>query len=221
MNHIENTRKEIKRYFNQELIIPDSKKSTLSPSKNFRLDTVEYKQDKAELNWEVIKVQIYDLRVNQIIFVFFVNSSEFFYGWIDKENIEYFICAEDIFGGQTIIDLTNRKMSSYSPEKEGFIWCDFHLSPDGKTLATIGCYWACPFEIKIFDFSDPMNLPLKEIKEIELLDNDEIIVGWIDNETLKMKGIKREKEPEYFENGSFRMKTMSETEIEREINIGI
>jgi hypothetical protein len=35
-----------------------------------------------------------------------------------------------------------------------------------------------------------------------------------------MKGIKREKEPEYFDNGrSFRMKTISETEIEREIKI--
>jgi len=55
----------------------------------------------------------------------------------------------------------------------------FIYRPDGKTLATIGCYWACPFVTKVFDFSNPMVLPLTEIKEIELLGN-EIIVGWLD-----------------------------------------
>lgn len=35
-----------------------------------------------------------------------------------------------------------------------------------------------------------MVLPLPEVKEIELLDNDEEIIHWIDNETLQMKGFK-------------------------------
>jgi hypothetical protein len=34
-----------------------------------------------------------------------------------------------------------------------------------------------------------------------------------------MKGVQREREPEYFESGSFRMKTISETNIERQIKI--
>jgi hypothetical protein len=115
--------------------------------------------------------------------------------------------------------MTNKRMESYSTGEDGFIWVDFHLSPDGKTLAIIGCVWGSPYWIKIYDFSDPLNLPLRELKEIELLDNDEVITGWKDNETLKMKGIKREREIEKFENGSQRMKIISETPIEREINV--
>jgi hypothetical protein len=62
-------------------------------------------------------------------------------------------------------------------------------------------------------------LPLTEIKEIELLDNDEIILGWTDNETIKTKGIKRERETEYFDDGSQRSKTISEKQVGRLINI--
>ena len=64
-----------------------------------------------------------------------------------------------------------------------------------------------------------MKLPLKEISEIELLGNDEIIIGWIDNDTIQMKGVQRERVPEYFEGGSFRMKTINETNVERQIKI--
>lgn len=219
MNHIENTRSEIKRHFNPDLIVPDSKKSELSPSKNFRLDTVVYKQDKVDLNWEVTKVELYDLRLNQVIFDFFVNDSSFFHDWIDKDDIEFFICAEDIFGGQTIIDLTNKKMSSYSSGMDGFIWTHFFLSPDRKILATIGCYWACPNTIKLFDFSNPMHLPLTEIKEFEI-SNNEIIKGWLDNKTLLVCNCRYETVQERAEDRTYRYKTvLIKTEPVREITI--
>ncbi len=112
-------------------------------------------------------------------------------------------------------------MSSYSPGEDGFIWTDFHLSPNGKTLATIGCYWGSQYFIRLFDFSTPLTLPLIRLKDIDLLGNDEIIIGWQDNSTLKMKGIKRETEPEYFEGGSMRIKTINETPVEREIEINV
>lgn len=188
-----------------------------SPSKQFRLDTTNYWLKNPY--WDLTKVEIYDQKLNIKIFDFFVNESRFFHGWANANNVDYLICAEDIFGGQTIVDLTNQKMTGYSPNEDGFIWTDFHLSPDGKILATIGCYWACPSIIKLFDFTNPMKLPLKEISEIELLGNDEIIIGWIDNETIQMKGVQRERVPEYFEGGSFRMKTTNETNVERQIKI--
>jgi hypothetical protein len=221
MNYIDEKRNEIKNFFNPGLIIQDSKESVFSPSKHFRIDKVNYKQDKADVNWEVTKVSIYDLRINQILFDFFINDSSFFYSWIDKGNIEFLICAEDIFGGQTVIDLTNRKMSSYSPGEDGFIWTDFHLSPDGNTLATIGCYWACPNEIKLYDFSDPMNLPLKEIKELEI-SNSETIKGWIDNKTLLICGWQAETVREQTEDGTFKYKmAINKTEPEREIILNL
>jgi hypothetical protein len=217
MNYIDKLRADIKRDFNEETFNKGDSKSAESPSKRFRLDATNFWSK--EPSWDLTKMEIFNQELNVKLLEFFVNESQFFYGWGSANNIEYLICAEDIFGGQTIVDLTHGKIVGYSPNKDGFIWTDFHLSPDGKTLATIGCYWGWDYVIKIYDFSDPMNLPLKELKEIELLGNDETIIGWINNETLKMKGIKREREREECENGGFRMKILSETEIEREINI--
>ena len=217
MNYIENLRNEIRKDFNEETFQKGNFETYLSPSNHFRIDTTNFFSE--ELSWDLTKVEIFDLKLKEKLFDFFVNESRFFYGWVTTNGIEYLVCAEDIFGGQTIIDLTNRKIESYSPNEDGFIWTDFHLSPDGKKLATIGCYWACPYVIKIFDFTNPLKLPLKEISEIRLLENDEIILGWLDNLTLQMKGVLREKEPEYFEGGSMRMKTISETNIKRQIKI--
>jgi hypothetical protein len=199
MNHIEEIRADIKDYFDPTNLIEGSVERSISPSGNYRLTTSSFSQTKPNCNWVVTKVEIFENKFSEIVFSFF--------------------CAEDIFGGQTIIDLTSKKMESYSPKEDGFIWTDFYLSPDGKYLATIGCYWACPFVIKLFDFTNPLSLPLTELREIALLGNDEIILGWTNNETIRTKGIVREREIEYFNDGSQRSKTISEKEVERLISI--
>lgn len=216
MNYIEKFRVDQKEYLDKNIFNEGDYQTHESPSKQFNLEITNLCPTQA--SYEITKVEIYS-QATEKLFEFLVNESQFFFGWATVGNVEYLICAEDIFGGQTVVDLTNRRMAGYSPKEDGFIWTDFYVSPNGKILATTGCYWACSTVIKLFDFSEPLNLPLPEIKEIELLDNDEVIVGWLDNETLKAKGIKREKEPEYFEGGSFRMKTLSETPVLREINV--
>lgn len=214
MKQIEQDRAELKKGFNEETFEKGDFEHSFSPSAIFRLTATIF------WNLNSTKVEIYNEKSKEKLFEFFVDESRFFYGWVTANGIEYLVCAQDIFGGQTIIDLTNKKLENYSPnEEDGFIWTDFHLSPDGTKLATIGCYWACPYVVKIFDFTVPLKLPLKEISEMELLDNDEIILGWLDNDTLQMKGVQREKEPEYFEGGSLSMKIVSETNVERQIKI--
>jgi hypothetical protein len=216
MNHINKIRSEILTDFKEESFQEGDSDTFISPCGKFKVNTINvWSKDPS---WNLTRVQIDDQKNGKQLFNFFVNDDRFFHEWLNKENVDYLVCAEDVFGGQTIIDLTNKKLVGYSPDEDGFIWTDFHLSPNGKKLATVGCYWAWPFVIKVFDFSEPMNLPLKEVEEIELLDNDEIILGWIDNNTLKTKGVKREREPEYSEVG-MRMVTVSEEEVEREINV--
>jgi hypothetical protein len=217
MNYIDKIRESIKEHFNGQTIEKGGVESFTSPSKKFRADTTNCYTKNA--NSVYTFVEIYEQVQNQKILDFFTNEDRFLHGWGIANEIEYLITAEDIYGGQTIVDLTNRKLYGYSPDENGFIMTDFHLSPNGKTLATIGCYWACPFVIKFFDFTNPTKLPLREIKEIELLDNDENIVGWLDEETLQMEGIKREREPEYMEDGSFIMKIISEIKVNRQIKI--
>jgi hypothetical protein len=211
MNNIEKVRINFREHFKGITIDERTKETTFSPSKKYRVDTF--------VNGAYAYVKVYNVLLNELLFEFIINEDTFRHGWVTKNDIDYLVCAEDIYGGQTVIDLTNKKIEGYSPEAEGFIWTDFHLSPDGTILATIGCHWACPFVIKLFDFTNPLDLPLREIKEIKLLGNDEVIAQWLDNSTLQMKGVKREIEPEYFDGGGMSMNTISETTIERQIKI--
>ncbi|UPK67327.1 hypothetical protein [Chitinophaga filiformis] len=214
MNYIEEIRAGLKEIFNQRITEIESE-IFISPSENFRLEaTMLYDQ-----KYVITRAQIYQQSTNEKIFDFLINEDRILYSWVEKKNIEYMICAEDLFGGQTIIDLTNRKMVSYSPKTDGYIWTNFHLSPNGNLLATIGCIWGGPYYMKIFDFTNPMVLPLPEIKEIDLLDNDEEIIKWIDNETLQMKGFQREYEREYNDKGWMTVKPVRETPMERIVRI--
>jgi hypothetical protein len=184
VNYIEKIRAGIKKDFDDQTFQKGDFEVYMSPSNKFRLATTNFWLKGP--NWDLTKVEVYNQDANEKLFDFFVNDSRFFHGWVIKNNTDYLICAEDIFGGQTVIDLTNHKMVGYSPNEDGFIWTDFHLSPDGKTLETIGCYWAYPYVVKLFDFTDPMTLPLTEIKEIQLLQNNEIITCWVDNDTIQL-----------------------------------
>jgi len=185
MNHIDSMRAELQRVYDVSAFVNDSEEVIFSPTGHFRLETANYFVPKTFGDWELTKITILYHNTNEAVFTFFSNHEKFIYSWAVKDGREYLICAEDIFGGQTIIDLTNRMMAGYSPNEDGFIWTDHYLSPDGAILATIGCYWACPYVIKLYDFSQPLQLPLREVREIQLLDSGETITGWLDNTSIK------------------------------------
>jgi hypothetical protein len=97
------------------------------------------------------------------------NYSRFPYAWAEghPNGHDYLLCGED-YQGQTVVELdTGRQVSTY-PEAAtkgfGFCWSSIHPSPDKKFLAVDGCFWACPYEVVIYDFRDPMNLPLPELE---------------------------------------------------------
>ena len=217
MNKIDTVRAEIRECFDPQNFIEDSLETDLSPNNRYRLQTSEYRQTKPDLNWVVTKVEIYDNDSEERLFDF-ISVDRFFHAWLTTNSIEYVICAEDIFGGQTVIDLTNRRMESYSPDEDGFIWTEFSLSPSGKTLATVGCIWACPFEIRVYDFDNPMALPLPELKTIELIGSEKI-VDWVNDKTFRTKGIQTEYKKEFSGDGSFTLRDVGEKLIERVIRI--
>jgi hypothetical protein len=184
MNCIEEIRKELTAYLDLNSKIKDSESIVYSPSKKYRVETSEYKQTKPETNYEVTKVEVYEHPTGELLFSFFSNWGTFFYGWATKNSIEYLLCAEDIYGGQTVVDLTNRRIESYSPGEDGFIGTDYYISPNAEILGVAGCYWACPYTIKFFKFDKPMQLPLIEFYEVELKDNLNDKISWVDNETV-------------------------------------
>lgn len=187
MNHIEEIRKEITTYLDLNSKIKDSKSTINSPTKKYRVETSEYKQTKPDTNWEVTKVEIFDHPTGEKLFSFFSNWGTFFHGWATKNNVDYLLCAEDIYGGQTVIDLTNKKIESYSPGEDGFIGTDYYISPNAEVLGVVGCYWACPYVIKFYKFDKPMQLPLTEFYEVELKENLDEKISWADNETIVFK----------------------------------
>ena len=187
MNNISISRAEIKKYFDPKQILEGSQSRSTSPSGSYKLETAEYQQNKPDRNWTVTKVSIFDTRSHELMFEFFTDYHSFFHEWLVKENTEYLVGGEVLCGGQTVIDLSARKMKSYSPPEDGFIWSDLYFSPCGSSLAVIGCHWACPYEVRVYDFSKPMDLPLSEIKIVTLHDSELDNVDWIDNRNFKTK----------------------------------
>jgi hypothetical protein len=190
MNYIDKIRSEIQEYVNLEKVLEDRQETVYSPSQKFRVETKSYKQEKPGCNLEATKVDVYRGDSSDLMFSFFVNEGTFFHSWVTKNNVEYLLCAEDLCGGQTVIDLTNKKMSSYTTDDDGLIWIKHLLSPDEKLLAVFGCGWGTAFFITVYHFDDPMQLPLRIAYEPTWTGYD--ILEWIDNKQLKVQNNEEE-----------------------------
>ena len=162
MNKIDNVRDQIEKAFDPALINISSRLSEVSPSGNYSFVADFYGVDPSHGNWTIAVVTVHDQRNGEVVAKIKRNDDSFYHCWIDHDTTEYLVCSEDL-EGQTVIDLTQRKLASYSSEDDAFIWVRFHPSPSKRLLAVSGCYWACPWDIAVYDFSEPMNLPLKRI----------------------------------------------------------
>ena len=81
----------------------------------------------------------------------------FHHAFVTKDGRELLVSGRS-FTSQTIVDL-DRGAVYESPgdpaDAEGFCWTWASLSPDGNTLAVDGCHWACPYQYRFYDFTDP------------------------------------------------------------------
>src|SRR5690349_6205591 len=105
MNQIDKIRSEIQQYVNLDNVIDDSEESEFSPNKKYRIETKSFRQAKPDCNLEATKVDIYQTDNSKLLFSFFVNEGTFFHSWVTKNSTDYLLCAEDLCGGQTVIDL--------------------------------------------------------------------------------------------------------------------
>lgn len=192
MNTIEKIRDEIQQYFDPDKIIVGHDYTSVSPNKKYRLESTEYRQTKPDLNWTVAKIKVFDNINDAELRTFYVNDGRFFYTWIEKDKTDYLICPEDLYGGQTVLDLSNNKLSSYSPETDGFIWTKYCLSPDKKTIGIIGCKWAWPYELRLYEFEKPLELPLIKIKTVIMKEYLLDFFEWKNNSTISIKNFNNE-----------------------------
>jgi hypothetical protein len=185
MNQIKEKRAEVEKFFNPALIIANEHQTGRSPSGNYRLDIDVYAVNDPERNWCISTATMTDLHTNEVIAQIKRNDDRFFYAWIDCEETEYLICSEDL-EGQTVVDLTHRRMASYCSNEDPFIWTAFYPSPGRDKIAITGCYWASPYCVAVYRFQNPLQLPLERIIEIPLSDNLSF-EKWIGNDMLCFK----------------------------------
>lgn len=113
------------------------------------------------------------------------NYSTFHYSWITKNNQEWLISGSSYLN-QVAVNLdTGELFENGKGDSSDFCWARCFISPDGNTLVVDGCYWACPYEYKFYDFTDPSK-PWIELEIEEFID----ATGgknpiWLDNNTIQ------------------------------------
>lgn len=114
--------------------------------------------------WAYSRGRVFEGASNTLIAEVRRNFSAFPFSWVEQHasGHDYLVCGED-YQGQTVIELDSGRRVDYRPEEanrgQAFCWAAHWPSPDGRLLAVDGCYWACPYEVLIVDFSQPMTAP--------------------------------------------------------------
>lgn len=144
-----------------------------SPSGKYRLEALC--SDKADQVW----FALYGLNETTPFCGFHVEDSRGIHAFVQVGEDEYFLAATEQCGGQSVVDLTRRKWAN-AIDEGGFIGWEYFLSPDGKYLAVSGCFWACPWQIMVFDFSQPLSVPWPVVAEMISSGNVDP-VGWEDS----------------------------------------
>jgi len=156
---MESFNKKIREYIKEKNL--SERKVEYSPSGKYELEILSYKTGKS--TWDYTRGIVRRNNDLKVICDIARNCSKFDYSFVEKEKVEYFLCGTS-YMNQTIVNLETGEVKTH--EGDGFCWVpSSNLSPDGKTLVTSGCYWSAPYEVRFWDFTDPMNslkhLPLE------------------------------------------------------------
>ncbi len=159
----------------------------LSPNGLYKL-VIEVYQNKKGGSYS--KGIVINLKNNATIAEILRNYELFWFQWVTHRNgCKYLLCGED-YQGYMVINLTHEDKNIYFPEEGyeggGFCWTDVFVSNDSSLIAVDGCYWGCPYELVVYDFSQPDVLPYKEVTRIDSLHE---CLGWNENNELIVKRI--------------------------------
>lgn len=141
-------------YYIEENRNPSNRKVLASPSGRFTLTTDTYKTKDG--CWNYSRGRVYDIDGNLVADVK-RNYSSFWSSWLTTlDGREWLICGES-YMSQTLVNLETgeAKNAEDHGQEDRFCWVSANLLEDGKTLLVEGCYWACPYEYRLVDFSNP------------------------------------------------------------------
>jgi hypothetical protein len=176
-------RSEIEARFSSMRPVPEPTEVHTSPSGEYSLEVIEYTS--APESWNYTRGVVRHRETQEVIADIRRNYGIFWHAWVQQKDRQFLLCGED-YQGYNVIDLSTGTNTFTFPleayKGTGFCWAAVHPSPSGELLAVEGCYWACPYEIVIYDFKNPSLSPLPELFRAEDLDQ---VLGWQPNEELQ------------------------------------
>jgi len=186
MNQIDQFRINMARYLQKASLLSDKHETYDSPTGNYRMEIDVFRSSTYSAHRYLSVATITDQRNEEHVATIARNYDPFWHCWLEYNGVEYLLCSED-FEGETVVDLMHRRTESYSSKEDRFIWAEFYPSPSRNRIAIIGCYWACPYEVIVYDFTDPLNLPLKRLTEITLPDNCAQFKEWLSDDEFTVE----------------------------------
>jgi uncharacterized Zn finger protein (UPF0148 family) len=166
---------EKKAYFSSDNEVPDSRREHLSPSGKYKLVTSGFGTKPG--CWSYTQGQVFEQGSDTPIATIQRNYSSFPFNWIeDHPNGHAYLIGGEDYQGQTVIELDTGKRRDSLPEAAnkgwGFCWTGTTFDKGTSILVADGCFWACPYEFRFYDFSDPMGTGWPEIEVEDSVDVD-------------------------------------------------
>jgi hypothetical protein len=169
MNRMAETRAYIERCFELAQTLPWEHLSEPSPSGIYLLNVDMCAGGDSKHAWGLAVATITERLTGEVVAQVTRDDDRFWHCWIECNGVEYMVCSEDT-EGQTVIDLTHRRVESYAASDDQsddqIVWVEFYPSPSRMRLAVVGCHWGGPYFTAVYDFHEPMELPLKRIAEV-------------------------------------------------------
>lgn len=177
-------RSTVDKYFVDSNALKERQSRCTSPSGKYILITTPYHTKGGSWEYtlgEVFRTPIYPETEPVKIAEVRRNYSAMWFTWVEGHPItgmDYLLTGED-YQGFTTVNLTTNKVSSYIPDDAfaGHGWCPMsaEIFGHGALLKVSGCYWACPYEVRIYDFSDPdaLDFPEKGLPVLVSIDEQE------------------------------------------------
>lgn len=176
-----------------------------SPSGKYRLRVWSY--ETGEGHWAYSRGEVFcgDTRIAEVK----RNYSTFPFAFVEAhpDGHDYLVCSQD-YQAYTVIRLDTGERVDLLPEpvsktvtyvdsgkeKEltvvthantyGFCWAAIHPHPNKTILAVDGCLWACPYEVRLLDFTSPLQVPFKVL---DTWDDIESFGNWNSDGSVTLK----------------------------------
>jgi hypothetical protein len=185
MTRIEALRLDIAAHIDREAPQVDGREEAVSVSGRFKVTVQPYATKNTDRNWGVAEIVISEVASCEELHRYIRGDDRIFYSWARVGGDEFLLCSEDL-EGQSVYCPTKRLFASHASDDDTFIWCIFHPSPSGRFLAVEGCYWGCSYMVIIYDFSDPLSLPLPKV--IECYDAHNVdFDAWVSEYSFRLK----------------------------------